>query len=245
MSSKARISKFLGPVGQRQISQAKAAVGLINAAKPRPTVRSLDKRIKKINRNVELKHVDTFLNGTVIPATGVLTPLNLSVQGNTDITRTGDDIQATSIQWRLRWISDDDRLAETICRHMIVWDRQPNGAILTIGDLLDNTVITSLVHAPYNHSFQERFKILHDSTMILKPSVLLDFDPATGNSTTNQPATVFQRGKRQLSRTVKYDGNAGTIADIETNSLVSVLITSAPASEPTVLVGYRFYFKDM
>lgn len=211
----------------------------------KPTVKSLDKRIKKINKQAELKHIDTFNNGTVIPAAGLIFPLNLSVQGNTDITRDGDDTMGTSIQWRIRYIGDDDRLAETVIRFILAWDRQPNGVLSTFAQLLDNSVITSLVHAPYNHNFQERFKILHDSTHVLKSNVLLDFDVATGTTTTNQPPTLFFRGKRQLSRTVKYNGNAGTIADIETNSLVAFFVSSAPAAEPTLLSGFRFYFKDM
>lgn len=211
----------------------------------KPSVKSLDKRIKKINKKAELKHVDTFDNLTAIPTTGLIIPLNLSTQGNTDITRLGDDIQATSIQWRLQIIADADLLEDSMVRMLIVWDRQPNGAAFTIAQLLDNTVITGNLQAPYNHSFQERFKILHDQTIRNNPSVLLDFDVATGSSTTNQPTRKFVRGKRQLSRTVKYNGNAGTIADIITNSLSAVFISSAAAQPPTLLSGFRFYFKDM
>lgn len=244
LSNRARISKFLGPKGQKQIAQARAAVALASA-KPRPTVRSLDKRIKKINRQTELKHIDTFNSATVISSTATIIPLNLSVQGDTDITRTGDDIQATSIQWRMVFISDADRLSGTIIRFLLVWDRQANGVAATAAQVLDTSVITNPTLAPYNHSFQQRFKILHDSIILQNPNVLLDFDPASGNSTTDQPLINHMKNKRQLSRTVKYNGNAGTIADIETNSLLAIFVSNAAADGPALTSGFRFYFKDL
>lgn len=210
----------------------------------KPSVKSLDRRIKKINNKFELKHIDTFNNGTAITAGALLIPLNLCVQGDTDITRTGDDSSATSIQWRLRISTDVDSLTDVIVRMLIVWDRQANGAVFTIGQLLDNSVITSLILSPYNHSNQERFKILHDSVHVMKPQVLLDFDTTTGTTSTNQIVSKYLRGKRQLSRTVKYEGNVGTIADIESNALYAVFVSNTATEDPTLASGFRFYFKD-
>lgn len=242
MSSKTRISKFLGAKGQRQIARAKAVV--LATSLPKPSVRSLDRRIKKINRSEELSHNDSFLNNTTFNNTGTVTVLSNLAQGDNNITRHGSNVSCTSIQWRLRFAADVDSIAPTIIRHMIFWDAQPNGATPVVAEVLDASVITALVFAPYHSDFQKRFKILYDKTMVLNPLLVSDFDPATGTTTTVAAASMIDRGKRKLSRVAKYDTNTGTITDIQSNSLISLLVSNQAGQDPTVIAGYRMYFKD-
>jgi len=57
---------------------------------------------------------------------------------------------------------------------------------------------------------------------------------------------TFFRFKRKLGRRVKYNGNAGTIADIVSNSLYIVTITDSVANNNVVQcnLSTRFIFKD-
>lgn len=241
MSSKARISKFLGPKGQRQIAQARLAVASVPL---RPTIKSLDRRVKRINAKDELKHLDTNFAGSVISTTATIQGLNLMVRGTTSITRIADDISCTSIQWRFRMITDQDNLVPSFVRHMVLWDSQPNGAVPAIGEILDLATITGPLHAPYNSNFQKRFKILHDRTMVLNPQVVLAFTPGTGATDDYASVGMVFKGKRQLSRTAKYDTNVGDITDLQSNALISVFVSNQATDGPILNGGYRLIFKD-
>jgi len=204
-----------------------------------PNVKSLSRSIKKIQRSTELKHIDIFLSAQAVSTTALFTLLNPIGVGDGASARTGNDVQATSIQFRSRFsknVTAGD--AAPIIRHMIIWDRQPNGAVPAIADVLDNSTITSLTEAPYNENNQKRFKILYDNrfTLVVGSSV--------GDELSNQK--LFQM-KRSLSRIVKYDDAAADITDLVSNSLLSVLIstTASGSNPPTGTIGFRFYYKDL
>lgn len=239
MSSKARISKFLGPKGKKQIAQAFVAV-----SKPKPTVKSLDRRIKKLNYDQELKWIDTFYNGSTITPAGAIAVLNPIVKGDDVDERDANQINPTSIQWRLQFSLDTDQpLAPNIVRHLVLWDSQPQGALPTIDQILDTSVITIAVHAPYNRNYQKRFKILHDKMYVLNPQ--LENTVAAGVTTKVAQYTVLTKGKRQVNRITKYaNTNLGTVADILSNGIISCIISNVGGEYPTLAGGYRVYFKD-
>lgn len=210
----------------------------------KPTVKSLDRRIKKIRLNEELSHKDTFYNSQTFSTSANISVLNAMLQGDTNITRDGNNISVTSVQWRFRFQLDTDNLLPVVIRHLVLWDSQPNGALPGLSDVLDNSVITTAVFAPYNSDFQKRFKILHDKVMVLNPQVISDFDVTTGTTSTLIPVTMLDKGKRSLSRVAKYDANAGDITDIQSNALISIFVSNTAAELPTAAGGYRVYFKD-
>lgn len=229
---------------QARLALAPSSITYGRRKKPMPNVRSLDKRIKKISAREELNHIDTFFNGSATSATGLITLLNGCVQGDTNLTRDGNEIVMTSIQWRVQYISDTDLLTSSFVRHLIIVDRQPNGAAPTLAQVLDSSVITNQLHSPYNEDFQKRFKILHDAVYELQPKVVAGFTVGTGVTTSVLTDRCYESGKRQLNRMVKYNGNAGTVADIQTNSLYSIIHGSGGADVPIVVAGFRLYFKD-
>lgn len=203
-------------------------------------IANVKKSVKKIQSKEELKFVDTPLAAVAIGTTPTLTLLNGVAQGDTALTRDGNDITATSIQFRGFAASDADTISgEVVYRHIVFWDQQANGAAPTAAAVLDNSVITNFVNAPYKRSTQKRFKILVDKTFVLKPQVLSPTNPGTEII---RPL-FYCKKKRALSRTVKYNGAAATIAEIDSNSLYSMWMSSA-ASSGTVTMGYRFYYKD-
>lgn len=194
-------------------------------------IQNLKKAVKKIQNDEELKHKDT--QSSVSPATaGTFILLNDIAVGDTPTTRDGNDITSTSIQWRIRIVSDVDALAGFMLRHIIFWDAQANGAAPTLAELLDLTVATSAVIAPYNRDTQKRFKILHDSTHDVNPDIVLAFTVATGVTTSVGSKRLHEIGRQQTSRIVKYDGSTAAIADIVTNSLYSVWISDANVEAP-------------
>lgn len=220
---------------------------------PKPSINSLDKRIKKINSETELKWNDSF--GTItssdtaatVAANAVL--LNAMAQGTTAITRLGDLITMTSLQIRFLISSDIDRITTTQVRILIFFDRQANAAAPVIGSnndtaLLDNSVVTLLYNSPFNHRCSERYRVIYDKRVDMNPLCVFDFDVATG--TTSQ---VVQLGdsykfKKSLSTKVKFNGAGGAIGDVITNSLHIAVITAQATELPLVQFGARIYYKD-
>lgn len=204
---------------------------------------NVKKSVKKIQNREELKNLDTLLNGTAINSTATFTLLNGMVLGDTSITREGDEIHCTSIQFRNIYNMVATNLnADINVRHIVFWDRQANGAAPAITQLLDTSVITLAILAPYNRDFQERFKIVYDKTFRVFANLA---DPANA-ATEVVSSRVHKKAKKSLSRTTKYIAgqNAGTVADIASNSLFSCLVTDNGTANITVQGGFRLYFKD-
>lgn len=206
-----------------------------------PSNKSLHKSILKIQRGIELKQHDLFLNAQVIDnvATNTLGCLNIIPIGTNETNRIGSDLHCTSVQFRARFTKDAVATVNVpLIRHMIFWDRQCNGALPLLADVLDLTVVTEPVLAPYNQEKQQRFKILYDNT----------FSMSVGTAVTAELNNLmFKKKKRALGRITKYNDvgtYAGAITDIQTNSLCFIMVSTAAANGPLVSCGYRVCFKD-
>lgn len=208
-------------------------------------VKNVKKSVKKIQNKEELKYKDVFLNGPAISnvAAGTITGLTGLIMGTTQGTRMGEEVRPTSIQFKAFAQQDATNIDTAVLwRHIIFWDGQNNSSFLGNAapqSLLDTSVITLAVLAPYDKEQQKRFKVVYDKLFITNPQVQ---DPANQATQICSPIH-FTKKKRQLNRTVKYIANNGTNADITTNALYSVWYTSI-LNGGNVYCGYRLYYKD-
>lgn len=217
-----------------------------------PTNKSLNRKIKRIQNDIELKYRDVYSASTDITTTAALTLLNGLSQGDTTITRTGGQVRLTSVHIKGTVTADPANLSSDQYRMMLVWDGQTNGAAPTLSgnvtSILDVTTITDPLIAPYNYSAMDRFKILMDKRVIINRRVVADNDPATGATTEYQAIVKPFNKKFKLGRIVRYAVNSstGTITDISTNSLYFIVVGNvAPASvNPSIQFSSRIYFKD-
>lgn len=205
-------------------------------------VRNIDKKVKKIQRSIELGHKDTNQTAVSIPTTGVFVLVNGITQGDSDITRTGDEVVATSLQFRYRIEADELALNATLVRVLLVWDSQANGAAPTIATLFDQLIISDPIYSPYNLDYQKRYKFLYDRVHVLNP--VLQSSETTGTLDNVVPVSIYKKRKVKLSRTVKYSNTGDTVGSIATNSLHMIFIANQSTNTPTVSAGYRFIFKD-
>lgn len=196
------------------------------------------KKFKEITSKEELKHVDTFLN-SAITTTATFTLLNGMAQGDTTVLRHGNEVSATSIQFRGAIVTDADCLTVTRLRCLVVVDRQTNGAAPTsINDILDVGIITDPILAPYAHDTYKRYKIKYDKTFTINPVSFI-------SATVAVPYGVPFKKRIKLSRTIKYGGTGATVASINSNSIYHIWVSDqAGATAPTVEMGTRFHFKD-
>lgn len=218
--------------------------------KPVPRISTLNRKIKKIENDIELKYVDTVFGDTV-DTSGDLQLLNSILAGTSQITRVGSEINATSIQFRLNCVTNDANTdGPCFLRVIMFWDRQANGTVPTLASdpisgapgLLNNSIIIDLTQAPYQYENSERFRVLYDKVYTLNPRFAQSI--VAGVITEAYPVGLFIKKKVKLNRKIKYDAPAAGIGSINTNSLYMAFISSEAANAPTVNAGFRLYFKD-
>ncbi len=175
--------------------------------------------------NTEFKTVDVS-SATAISSTGSVLLLNATIAGDGFNNRDGRMIRCKSIQYALNVIMEPATAVNTSTRVIVVIDTQPNGVLMTIAELLNGSNTIDF----RNLDNRKRFVILTDRVVT---------QSATAN-TLNQ-LTWY---KQIDMKTIYDDSNAGTIADIESNALLMILISSEATNTPTVQVETRMRFID-
>lgn len=216
-----------------------------------PSNYALNQKIKRIQNDIEVKYKDTLISaGGAAVTAGVNTLLNGIGTGEDASNRTGAEVNATSIQFKGKiTIVPEEGFTQGVCRMIIFWDQQPNGALPVISAnpgagseaLLNTAIVTSRVYAPYQYETNHRFRVLYDKIYQLNPTSsttsVADFIAA--------PYNIVVKKKIPLSRKVKYDGTTNAITNLVTNSLICVIIADQPTDNMiTAEIGFRFYYKD-
>lgn len=174
--------------------------------------------------NVEKKYIDTTAT-TTSPAAGAFVLLNGCTTGTSAITRDGQSIKMVSIYENYFW-SINAAAATTYVRTVIVLDRQANGAAPSFTDIFVNSGVLSAA----NIGNSKRFKIVHDTRKTLS---------LNGNE------MVRHKKFTKCSIHTEYNtGSAGTIADIQTNSLYLFHMSDQGANVPGFSYFVRVRFID-
>jgi len=188
------------------------------------------KTVKKlINKNVEYKFKDTTVVDTDIAAT--LRLLNGMQQGDTPSARDGRKITVKSIEIDGLVKAVDE---PNMSRHMLVYDKQANGAAPVVTDILDS----SSVYGLRNLDNRSRFIILWDYKIPL---------PMGEREVNNREYRKLKYYKRHNLQTIYNSGNAGTIADISTGALYYLSISDTvltAGAEPEESIQIRIRFTD-
>lgn len=171
--------------------------------------------------NVEFKHLEN-VNSATSSTTAALILLNGMAPGDTGETRDGQSIRMKSVLMRGTILVNPSATA-TVHRTMLFLDTQPNGAAPGIGDILDTA---TNVLSPINISNGSRFKILKD--------LFHNVDVAAN------PIITFQKFVKLGFHTKYNAGTAGTIADITTNALYILHMSS----EATNTATFNYYFRS-
>lgn len=191
------------------------------------------KKMQNEHLHHELNFVDTTFTNVVVSTTAILTLVNGLTQGTTASTRVGRQILMKSVEIKGHFVADSTT-SITPVRCMLVLDHQPNGAAPAFTDIYDTAVPSSL----RNISNKKRFKVLFDSGIIA----------ITGNtSSSNENTLVPYEHYRKLKVPVQYNsGNAGTIADIATNSLYMCFIggTASGTADAAFTGQLRIRYED-
>lgn len=222
-----------------------------------PSNKTLAKRINKVsNTIIELKHTDVFIQNSAIlqgNATTFLEGLFAgAVQGDTNKTRTGNRIYATSIDvnWTMTFngaLMAFNAQTNQRCRVIAFWDKQCNGALAGTSDVIDLSTVTDRTQAPRNYNTIHRIDIVYDKVFVGHPEY--PFSWSAGNIVTayHHPQIV-KRKRFKFGRVITYDANDGLITDLNGNIFNMYMWTNndgpADTEGPIVNLAARLYFKD-
>lgn len=175
--------------------------------------------------NVEKKFIDSTVSAQNITNTGALSLLNGVTTGDSMSTRDGQSIKCISILFsgKMRLTS----VANVMQVRLIIFrDMQANGAAPAATDLLVSASVTSAL----NLSNGKRFSVLYDRRFTLEP---------------NGDQGAFAHFFRKLNFHTRFNtGTAGTIADIQTNSLYLLYLSDEATNYPLLTSDCRVRFID-
>ncbi len=175
--------------------------------------------------NVEFKSIDVEALPLTPTPTGIVSLLNASIQGDDFDNRDGRQIRFKSIRVALN-IRMNASATQTSMRAIIVLDKQPNGILMVLTDLLTAVGITQF----RNLDNRKRFVILWNRVVNL--------------SDNGSQITTIQYYKKLNMHTTYDDSNNGNITDIETNAMYLVLISTEATNTPSVFTSVRMRFID-
>ncbi len=167
---------------------------------------ALVSRVRKLERKtagVEYNFLDTTVASAAVATTPTLSQLVNMTQGSAPGQHNGDSITITSIYLNgviSTATAGDNNLVRLICYQ----DRQANQAAAALGDILLDGGASVHVFSPLNLDNKHRFKILWDKTFEVND---------TGR------ATCVWKKYIKCNIKIRYDGNAGTAADITSNNI--------------------------
>lgn len=172
--------------------------------------------------NVEKKYLDKEFNQNVSEDVATINLLNGVAQGDTGITRDGDQAKFLSLQWRGMILGPTGSDGPSAVRIMIVHDKQGDGATPTITEILEQAEWQS----PLNMANKMRFSVLHDSqyTVGLRETVT-----HTNNGSIPSIKLVkgyLKLGKKDMGIKVRYNGTGSAITDLSSNPIWLVQIAS-------------------
>ncbi len=185
--------------------------------------------VKKL-LNVEHKEHDVQITTTAIPVTtGTITQLTNIAVGDTKVLRNGDNIKIESIHIKGLLLINASS-ANSHIRVMLVYDKQTNGAIYTLANLLEDVTISDSVVSALNTDNKYRFNILYDKIHTL-------------NRESGAQSKTFEIF-RKVNKPIRYSTAAGDITDLRSGSYSLVMLQDIVTNEPTTTVFARLIFID-
>lgn len=219
-----------------------------------PTNYQLNRKIKKLQTDEELKYVERYFtrilddDKTTSGQAYQLDLVNGVAVGANATSRVGNQIRATSLHIRYS-IQVNPAFPTTTppnCRIVIFWDRQANQALpelygATNSASLLHTTVAPPIYAQTNVNNWKRYKLLYDKVHVLEPYDIQSPVVAVRNN--------YFKKKIKLNRIIQYDDSTGDNTAISTNALWVAAFSTAPYSatdiyKPVLHLCYRFYYKD-
>lgn len=226
-----------------------------------PTKRTVKEKVEKLTKEVnllspEFKQTDvTSAINVTDPTTMATIVLNAVGEGASSYQRVGKKIQPVWCHVRGYFIPSDVAggafsLPYESIRMMLVWDKQPNGSLAVISDIVRDVDgaggATTNSQSDRNITNRDRFVILRD---IRKTYWFRPINTALANVSVDQPQenlnfefSASLKGKKTL-----YNASSASITTINTGALLLVVFgENASLANPFVMrYKTRFMYRDI
>lgn len=217
-------------------------------AKP---VTRLSRRVTKLARQVgkpEMKHLDYVFTAVSPTLNGLVSFISGIAQGDTNITREGNDIRIKKMEYAFEWsIVPDTGAPDTGAfsnnRLMILSDTEATGTVITNAQVIDQTLIAE-TYAPrqIDTTDPKRIRALVDKKFEL---VSLGQQTATQAYVDMSKGTKLIRGTKHFPKGlhIRYLGTGSGQTAGGTNSLYTLF--ASDAAQGALVSGYvRMHFTD-
>ncbi len=183
---------------------------------------------------VESKFLDlTASSITPITGTSDVLILNAVGQGDTSITRDGETILITSIQFNMRCTSDANLIKDTVNRLLLVLKKDVRGAAVAVTNLFEQ-----------DSCFEMRAIDNSKNLKILKSWTFVQECPYVVAQQRQTNIRYYHKFKKPLR--VKYLSSTSSVAGLDRNSLSLVFMTDAGATFlPSWFGQIRIVYKDI
>lgn len=174
------------PKGQKRAKKAKVS---------KATKTEIKKEVIKVIKQAEETHYkQEYANGTTVDTTHTLINLTDTItQGDTELTRTGDEIKLTSFQMRYNIYRNIASTTSTWCGVRLVllkWYPDDSADAPYATDIMyDTTNSPYLSQFKQNKALSKKFKVLWDKQLVLG-------SPTSANMATSYNGTLFVPSKK-------------------------------------------------
>ncbi len=179
--------------------------------------------------NVEFKEINTQRNGASLSTTISITTPSILAQGDLKTQRGGNKVRFKSIH-RKGFFSLHASATTSMVRLMIVLDKQCNGAVFSIADLLEDSTVGDSIVSPRDVDNMNRFVVLSDKTYKL----------ADGGGNQLIQFNIYKR----INLPIRYDGTGATVANMTSNALYLVSFSNEATNTPIITDFCRIRFID-
>lgn len=183
-------------------------------------IKTLKKKVNIINRSIEDKYINSSVTGTALAVSlPYTTCLNTLSQGTSLTSRLGNETHFKMLRMKLYFYNTVNTFSnDNIFRILLIREKPQLGSAISLNSLFGSaTPNTWSLFENTNRDFKNRFFILHDSTHNLWDN----------RNFLQKQITI----NKKLNFNTNYArGNAGTVADIDTNGLHLVVISAKVAT---------------
>lgn len=182
-----------------------------------------------IRKTAEKKYVAFNSSAAGIDTGGLILRFTEVPQGDTDVTRDGDQLTIRSLQFNyVLTLADTTNVMRVI---LFQWFDSTQSVQPIPSNILIDTAIGRAVASPYSHDYRYQFKILYDKTHVLDSNT-----PVINRR-------VFLKRFPFKHKKIQYVGASSTNHN---NGLFALVISdSAVGPNPTITYSGKFNFSDV
>lgn len=220
----------------------------VNFAKLAKQVKAISSKVKPQVNNYKWKSspAGTIATASVTNSTPQILLLNGLGEGTDEVNRIGDLCRMLQLDLNFHVQNASTSATPAVVRILVVQEKTALGGGLQMASLFNSATPQPWDVRNVTTKDNSRYVVYHDETFILGPAVV---QAAGGTAAVYSGSTPMEQMfsiKKKLNFITDYSrGNAGTVADIDTNSLFFVTITdNVTAAAVNVDLAWNLCFLD-